>query len=197
MKHGINNTGWMMKWWWNGGAERSANPNIERMLNIFNLHFSTPEEKAVSRICTSKTRRNLQTFGWCLKFKHSCPWAALPYFCLLKQSRENQCNRVSRFKEKCLGKAQHYQSSLKEEKALCKMNSLTFTAKKPQPLLWKLNRKGRREKKENLWPLAHNAKVHREGVWRGQGGGGQWRLLYAVFTWIRWYVSDMTICKNT
>jgi hypothetical protein len=41
-----------------GGVERSANPNIERMLNVFDLHLSAPEEKAVSRICASKTRRN-------------------------------------------------------------------------------------------------------------------------------------------
>ncbi len=143
IKHRINNTGWMVKWWWNGGVEGSANPNM----------------KAVSRICASKTRRNLQTFGWCLQFKQSYPWAALSYFCLRKQSRENQCNGASYFKEKCLRKAQHYQSSLKEEKALYIMNSLTFAAKKPQPLLWKLDRKGRREKKENLWPLSHNAKV--------------------------------------
>jgi hypothetical protein len=47
----------------NGGVERSANPNTERMLNVFDLHLSTPEEKAVSRICASKTRKNLQTFG--------------------------------------------------------------------------------------------------------------------------------------
>ncbi len=44
----------------NRGVERSANPNIERMLNI-DLHFATPEEKAMSRICASKARRNLQT----------------------------------------------------------------------------------------------------------------------------------------
>jgi hypothetical protein len=25
-----------------GGVERSANPNIKRMLNVFDLHFSTP-----------------------------------------------------------------------------------------------------------------------------------------------------------
>ena len=68
--------------------ERSANPNIERMLNVFDLHLSTPEEKAVSRICASKTRRNLQTFGWCLQFKQSCPWASLSYFCTRKASRE-------------------------------------------------------------------------------------------------------------
>ncbi len=98
--------------------ERSANPSIERMLNVFDLHFSAPEEKAVSRICASKTRRNLQTFGWCLQFKQSCPWAPPSYFCTRKTSREIKCNGASRFKEKCLRKAQHYQSSLKEEKPL-------------------------------------------------------------------------------
>jgi hypothetical protein len=46
-----------------GGVERSTNPNIERMLNVFDLHLFTPEEKAVSRICASKTGRNLQTIG--------------------------------------------------------------------------------------------------------------------------------------
>ncbi len=110
----------------NGGVERSANPNIERMLNVFDLHFSTPEEKAVSRICTSTTRRNLQTFGWCLQFKQSCPWALLSYFCMRKTKQKNKCNGMSSFKEKCLRKAQHYQSSLKEEKALWKLNLLTL-----------------------------------------------------------------------
>ncbi len=71
-----------------GGVERSANPNTERMLNVFDLHLSAPKEKAVSRICASKTRRNLQTFGWCLQFKQSCPWAPLSYFCMQKTIRE-------------------------------------------------------------------------------------------------------------
>jgi hypothetical protein len=79
----------------NGGVERSENPNTERMLNVFDLHLPTPEEKAVSRICASKTRRNLQTFGWCLQFKQSCPWASLSYFCMQKTSREiNATGRV-------------------------------------------------------------------------------------------------------
>ncbi len=69
-----------------GGVELSANPNIERMLNVFDLHLFTPEEKAVSRICTLKTRRNLQTFGWCLQFKQSL---GLHYLTLReKQSRK-------------------------------------------------------------------------------------------------------------
>jgi hypothetical protein len=78
-----------------GGVERSANPNNERMLNVFDLNLSAPEEKAVFRICTSKTRRNLQTFGWCLQFKQSCPWASLSYFCTRKTSRKiNAMGRV-------------------------------------------------------------------------------------------------------
>jgi hypothetical protein len=64
------------------------------MLNVFELHLSSPEEKAVSRICASKTRRNLQTFGWCLQFKQSCPWAALSYFCL--QNKAGKINATGR-----------------------------------------------------------------------------------------------------
>jgi hypothetical protein len=45
-----------------------SKPDVERMLNAFDLHFSTPAEKAMSRICASKTERNLQIFGWCLQF---------------------------------------------------------------------------------------------------------------------------------
>jgi hypothetical protein len=129
-----------------GGVERSANPNIERMLNVFDQHLSTPEEKAVSRICDSKTRRNLQTFGWCLQFKQSCLWASLSYFCTRKRKQKNQRNGASRFKEKCLRKAQHYQSSLKEEKALCKMNSLTLPPKNHN-LFCEIGSKRGREKK--------------------------------------------------
>jgi hypothetical protein len=31
-------------------VERKANPDVERMLNVFDLHFSTPAEKAMSRV---------------------------------------------------------------------------------------------------------------------------------------------------
>jgi hypothetical protein len=63
---------------------------VERMLNVFDLHFPTPAME-----CACKTERNLQIFGWCLQFKQSCPWATLSYFCLQKQSREiNAMRRV-------------------------------------------------------------------------------------------------------
>ena len=66
---------------------------VEKMLNVFDLHFPTPAVEAMSRIYACKTERNLQIFGWCLQFKQSCPWAALSYFCLQKQGRENNTMR--------------------------------------------------------------------------------------------------------
>ena len=58
---------------------RKGKPIVERMLNVFDLHFPTPAVEAMSRICAYKTERNLQIFGWCLQFKQSCPWATLLY----------------------------------------------------------------------------------------------------------------------
>ncbi len=111
------------------GVEWSATPNIERMLNVFDLHLSAPEETAVSRICASKTRRNLQTFGCAYNSNSHARWLHCLTFVCGKQSRENQHNGLSRFKEKCLRKIHNYQFSLKEEKALCKLNSLTLLPK--------------------------------------------------------------------
>jgi hypothetical protein len=52
---------------WRGGTKSKI--VVERMLNVFDLHFPTPAMEAMSRICAFKTERNLQIFGWCLQFK--------------------------------------------------------------------------------------------------------------------------------
>jgi hypothetical protein len=72
-------------------VEQSANPNIEKMLNVFDLHLFTPEEKAVSRICTSKTRRNLQTFGWCFTIQT----VMLVGCIILLLSAENKAGKIN------------------------------------------------------------------------------------------------------
>ncbi len=140
IKHRTNNTGWMMKWWWREEVERSANPNIERMLNVFNLHFSAPEEKAVSQICDSKTWRNLQTFGWCLQFKQSCLWASLSYFCMRKTSRE--INAMGQLVlRKNISEQLSIINPLWRRRNPCNLNSL-LPPKKPRPLLWNRIEKG-------------------------------------------------------
>ncbi len=78
-----------------GRGGTKGKPIVESMLNVFDLHFSTPAVKAMSRIYAYKTERNLQIFGWCLQLKQSCPWATLFYFCLqIKAGKINATRRV-------------------------------------------------------------------------------------------------------
>ena len=73
------------------GGGTKGKPIVERMLNVFALHFSTPAEEAMSRICAYKTERNLQIFGWCLQFKQSCRGLHyLTFVCKTKQGKSMQ-----------------------------------------------------------------------------------------------------------
>jgi hypothetical protein len=119
-----------------GGTK--GKPIVERMLNVFDLHFSTTAEKAMSRIYASKTERNLQIFGWFLQFKQSCPWATLSYFCL-----QNKAGKINAMIQKSSALSIH----LKEEKSLCKLNSLHLPPKNHN-LVVKLGSKRELEKKE-------------------------------------------------
>jgi hypothetical protein len=97
---------------------------VERMLNVFDLHFPAPAVEAMSRIYACKTERNLQIFGWCLQFKQSCPWATLSYCTFVCKTRQgNQRNEASRLR-KCIKRAQCYQLALNAKKSPCKLNSL-------------------------------------------------------------------------
>ncbi len=141
-EHRINNPGWMMKWQWNGGVERRQTrcwENAEHFWSTFSYTSS-----AMSRICARKTERNLQTFGWCLQFKQSCPWATLSYFCLQNKAGKI-CNEASRLEKM-------YQKS--SALSICfEMRRIPFAnwihyiaAKKPQPLCETWNERGIGEK---------------------------------------------------
>jgi hypothetical protein len=112
-------------------------PIVERMLNVFDLHFSAPAVKAMSRILACKTERNLQIFGWCLQFKQSCPWATLSYFCL-----HNKAGKRQVVLRKCIKRAQRYLFALKCEEVPLQIEFTTFAAKKLQPLCETWNEKG-------------------------------------------------------
>jgi hypothetical protein len=115
-----------------GGTK--GKPIVERMLNVFDLHFSTPAVKAMSRICACKTERNLHIFGWCLQFKQSCLWATLSYFCLQNKAGKINATRRAVLK-KMYRKAQRYLSALKCGEVPLQIEFTTFAAKKPQPIL--------------------------------------------------------------
>ncbi len=145
IKHKINNTGWMMKWWWREGVELSANPSIERLLNVFNLHFSAPEEKAVSRNLRLQNQEKFANIWLVLKIQTVMPVGFTILLLYAENKQRNQWNGASSFKEKCPRKAQHYQSSLKEEKPL-QFEFTNIAAKKNQDLFCEIGVKRGREK---------------------------------------------------
>jgi hypothetical protein len=118
---------------------------VERMLNVFNLHFPTPAVEAMSRICACKTERNLQIFGWCLQFKQSCPWATLSYFLSAKTRQGNQHNEVSRLK-KCFKKSSALSLAWNAKKSLCKSKFTTLPPKNHNLFVRNWNEKGIGEK---------------------------------------------------
>ena len=117
---------------------------VERMLNVFDLHFPTPAVKAKSRICACKTERNLKIFGWCLQFKQSCSWATLSYFCLQKQGREN--NAMRRVVSENASKELSVIIRLECEEVSLQIEFTTLPPKKPQPLCENWNEEGIGEK---------------------------------------------------
>ncbi len=140
---------------------------VERMLNVFDLHFPTPAVEAMSRICACKAERNLQMFGWCLQFKQSCPWATLSYFLSAKTRQGNKRNKASRLR-KCFKRAQRYHS-LGMRKSLFANWIHYIAAKKPQPLCEKLERKGNWRQRNCGHRLIMHSIPRREKM-----GGGGW-----------------------
>jgi hypothetical protein len=155
-----------MKWWWRGGGgwNKVQTPILREywtiLIYIFLhqkrkqcLEFALPKPGEICRHLAGAYNSNSHARG-------------LHYLTFVRENKQrNQRNGASRFKETCLRKAQHYWSSLKEEKPLQFVIPLTLLPKNHN-LFSEGGLKRGREKKESLWPLAHNAKV-----W-SQGGGG-------------------------
>jgi hypothetical protein len=104
------------------------------MLNVFDLHYSTPAVKAMSRICACKTEKNLQKNIWLvLAIQTFMPVVYTILLLSAKQSRENQCNEAS-----CLKKMYQKSSVLSflfEMRRSPFANWIHYIAtKKPQPL---------------------------------------------------------------
>ncbi len=138
---------------------------VEKMLNVFDLHFPTPAVEAMSRICACKTERNLQIFGWCLQFKQSCLWATLSYFCL-----QNKAGKSTQWGES--SQKMYQKSSALSIRFECEEVSLQieFTTLPPKTTtsLWKLKRTGNWRKRN----CGHRLIMH--SITRREGGGVGW-----------------------
>jgi hypothetical protein len=76
-------------------VERSANPNIERMLNVFDLHISTPEEKAVLEFALPKPGEICKHLAGAYNSNsHACGLPYLTFVCGNKVEKINTTGRV-------------------------------------------------------------------------------------------------------
>jgi hypothetical protein len=117
INHRINNTGWVMKWWWRERWNEVQTPILREcwtfLIYIFLhqkrkqcLEFALPKPGEICKHLAGAYNQTAMPVGFTFLLLYA------------ENKQKNQCNGASRFKEKYLRKAQHYQSSLKEEKAL-------------------------------------------------------------------------------
>jgi hypothetical protein len=152
----------MMKWWWNGGVERKANPLLRECWTFLIHIFLHQQWKQCLEFALAKLRE-------ICKYLASAIQTVMPvgYTILLlsaKQSRENQCNKASRLKkmyQKSLALSIHF-----EMRRSPFANWIHYICRqKTTTSLWNLDRKGNWRKKE-LRSQANNAQYNT------QGGGG-------------------------
>ncbi len=140
---------------------------VERMLNVFDLHFPTPVVEAMSRICACKAERNLQMVGWCLQFKQSCPWATLSYFCL--QNKAGKSTQWGESSQKMYQKSSALSIRLECEEVSLQIEFTTLPPKNHN-LFVNWNKKGIGEKRN----CGHRLIMH-SITRRKRGGGGEVR----------------------
>jgi hypothetical protein len=71
---------------WRGGTKDK--PIVERMLNVFDLHFSTPAVKAMSRIYACKTEKSANI--WLVLAIQTVMLYYLTFVCKTKQGKSMQ-----------------------------------------------------------------------------------------------------------
>ncbi len=163
------------------------------MLNVFDLHFSTLAEKAVSRICASKTERENCKYwaGACNSNSHA---RGLHYLTFRLQNKAEKIHAMGRVVlRKMFQKSSALSIYFEMRRSPLQIEFATF-APKNRNLFVKLGSKRELEKQELC---GHRLIMHSITQRGGEcekrvGGGGR---LYTVYTWTRWNVSDMTICE--
>jgi hypothetical protein len=95
---------------------------VERMLNVFDLHFSTPAVEAMYRICACKAEKSANIW-LVLAIQTVMPVGYTILLLSAKQGREiNAMRRV--VSENVSKRAKRYQFAWNVKKSLCKLNSL-------------------------------------------------------------------------
>jgi hypothetical protein len=166
-EHRINNTGWMMKWQWNGGVERKANPLLRECWTFLIYIFLHQQWKQCLEFTLGKLREICKYLaGACNSNSHARGLHYFTFVCKTKQGKSMQRGESSH--ENVSKELSVINSLWNAKKPLCKLKSL-HCHQKTTTSLCKVGTKRELEKKV-LRPQADNAQYNTQG-W---GGGEMW-----------------------
>ncbi len=170
-EHKVNNTGWMMKWWWNRGWNERQTPILRECWTFLIYIFLHQQRKQCLEFMLTKLREICKYLaGACNSNSHARGLHYLTFVCKTKQGKSMQWGESSR---KMIQKSSALSIHFKTRRSLLQIEFTTFAAKKPRPLceIWIEKRIG---EKGIVWPQAYNAQYNaqRRGVWEISGGGG-------------------------
>ncbi len=153
--------------------------NAERLIYI----FPHQQRKQCLEFALPKLREKFANVWLVLAIQTVMPVGYTILLLSAKQSRENQCSGASRFKENVSEKLSVIYP-LWNEKSLANWICNIWIVIG----IW-------RKKEICGHRLIMHSITHRGGECEKRVGGGG-RLLYKVYTWTRWNVSDVTICET-
>ncbi len=143
-EHRINNTGWMMKWQWNGGVERKANPLLRECWAFLIYIFLHQHWKQCLEFMLAKLREIRKYLaGACNSNSHARGLHYLTFVCKTKQGESMQQGESS---QENVSKELSVINLLWMRRSLFANWIHYIAAKKPQPLCETWNEKGTGEK---------------------------------------------------
>ncbi len=143
-EHRINNTGWMMKWRWNGGVERKAKSLLRECWTFLTHIFLHQQWKQCLEFVLAKQREICKYLaGACNSNSHARGLHYLTFVCKTRQG--NQRNEASRLRVN-VSKELSVINALWMRRSLFENWIHYIAAKKPQPLCENWNEKGIGEK---------------------------------------------------
>ncbi len=125
--HRINNTGWMMKWQWNGGVERKAKLLLRECWTFLIYIVLHQQWKQCLEFALAKLREICKFLaGACNSNSHARGLHYLTFVCKTKQG--NQRNEASRLR-KCIKKSSALSISLECEEVSLQIEFTTLPPK--------------------------------------------------------------------
>ncbi len=140
-EHKINNTGWMMKWWWNRGVEWKANPMLRECWTFLIYIFLHQQRTQCLEFALTKLREICKYLaGACNSNSHARGLHYLTFVCKTKQGKINAMRRVVLRKmfQKCSALSIHFEM----RRSPFHIEFTTFAPQKTTTSLWNFDRKG-------------------------------------------------------